>query len=292
MMLNNITLITKESQLQFRQYLNPVNLFRQIVRHRELLSQFIWWEVNDRYRGSVLGILWTIFVPLLRLSVYTLVFSILLGGRKIIWGLDSNLDVGAMIFCGFLLFNIFAESVGRAPRLMWINKNYVKNIIFPLEIISLSIVGVSVVHTIIGLGILIFLELIINGALHWTLIYLPLVFIPLIFFVSGLSWFLATLGVFNRDIDNLMQSLIQMLFLLSGVVFPLNRLVELFPEQWGWVVRLNILSSIIEDARRVVLKGLPPDWFWYNIDLAASILLMLAGYAYFMHYKRQFADVV
>jgi lipopolysaccharide transport system permease protein len=89
-----------------------------------------------------------------------------------------------------------------------------------------------------------------------------------------------------------MQSLIQMLFLLSAIVFPLDRLIHLFPDQWQWLVRLNILSSIVEDARRVALKGLSPDWFWFNLDLAASVLLMLVGYACFMRFKGQFADVV
>jgi lipopolysaccharide transport system permease protein len=291
-MSSEVKIISSAPDYQFRRCLNPKHLFGQISKHRELLSRFVWWEVNDRYRGSALGILWTILVPLLRLSVYILVFSILLGGKKTIWGLESNLDVGAMIFCGFLMFNVFAESVGKAPRIMWVNKSYVKNIIFPLEIIPVTGVGVAAVHSVIGMGVLVALEILVNGAIHWTLIYLPLVFMPLIFFSSGLSWFLATLGVFNRDIDNLMQSLIQMLFLLSAIIFPLNRLIHLFPEQWQWLVRLNVLASIVEDARRVVLKGLAPDWFWLNIDLGVSFLLMLAGYACFMHFKRQFADVV
>jgi lipopolysaccharide transport system permease protein len=289
---NEVRIISEAPEFSYLENFNPLKLLRKVFRQKELLRQFIWWEVNDRYRGSALGILWTILVPLLRLSVYTLVFSILLGGRKAVWGLESNLDVGAMIFCGFLMFNVFAESVGKSPRLMWINRSYVKNIVFPLEILPVTAVGVSIVHTVIGMGVLVTLELLINREIYWTVIYLPLVVAPLVFFSTGLSWLLATVGVFNRDIDNLMQSLIQMLFLLSGIVFPLDRLVKLFPEQWQWLVRLNILSSVVEDTRRVVLQGLSPDWLWFNLDLAASFLCLLIGYSCFMHFKRQFADVL
>lgn len=287
-----VKIISEAPERRFIEYLNPLHLFRQLYRHRELLRQFMWWEVNDRYRGSVLGIFWPIIVPLLRLSVYTFVFAVLLGGKKVVWGVDSNLYVGEMIFCGFMIFNVFAETIGKSCHLMWGNWTYVKNIIFPLEIISVIEVGVAVIHTLIAAAVLIVLEFLINGVFHWTVIYLPLIFIPLIFFVTGLSWILSTLGVFNRDIDNLIQSLIQILFLLSAIFFPLRTLLKLFSEHWRWIVRFNILSSIVEDARCVVLKGMPPDWFWLSINSIASLMLMLIGYACFMHYKRQFADVI
>ena len=290
--MQKVKIITKEPRLSFGAYLNPLHLIKGLNRYMQLLRQFIWWEVNDRYRGAALGMLWTILVPLLRLSVYTFVFSILLGGRNVIWGLDSNFDVGKMIFCGVIMFSVFSESVGKASRLMWINKSYVKNIVFPLEIIPVTIAGVAVVNSFFGMGVLIFMELLSSGSLHWTLIYLPLVYLPLIFFVIGISWILAALGVFSRDIDNLMQSLIQMLFFLSGIIFPLERLMAMVPDQWEWVLRLNIVSSVVDDARRIVLEGRAPDWFWLNVNLLFTIMLLIVGYACFMSNKRGFADVI
>lgn len=290
--MQKVKIITNEPRLSFGAYLNPLHLIKGLNRYKQLLRQFVWWEVNDRYRGSALGMLWTILVPLLRLSVYTFVFSILLGGRNVIWGLDSNFDVGKMIFCGVIMFSVFSESVGKASRLMWINKSYVKNIVFPLEIIPVTIAGVAVVNSFFGMGVLIFMELLSSGSLHWTLIYLPLVYLPLIFFVIGISWILAALGVFSRDIDNLMQSLIQMLFFLSGIIFPLERLMAMVPDQWEWVLRLNIVSSVVDDARRIVLEGRAPDWFWLNVNLLFTIMLLIVGYACFMSNKRGFADVI
>jgi lipopolysaccharide transport system permease protein len=264
----------------------------QVHRYRELLGRFIWWEVKNRYRGAALGMLWTIIVPLLRLAVYTLVFSVLLGGKGTVWPLDSNYEVGAMIFCGFVMFNVFADAAGKGPMLLWENQTYVKNVVFPIEIIPIIATGVAVVHSLIGVAVLVFLELFRTGSVHWTIVYLPLVYMELVFFVAGLCFFLATLGVFNRDINNLMQSLIQILFLLAAIVFPLDRLMALIPDKWEWVVRLSILSSIVDDARRVILAGQPPNWFWLNINLLLTSLLVLVGYACFMSYKRDFADVI
>ncbi|MBC2714661.1 MAG: ABC transporter permease [Desulfobacteraceae bacterium] len=288
----NITVISSKNRIPFRRYLSPSHLVKQIFRYRQLLGQSILWEINDRYRGSALGILWAGIIPLVRLAVFTLIFSMLLGGKKVVWGLDSDLEVGMMILCGFILFNIFAESIGKAPRLMWINKTYVKNIAFPIEIIPLIGIGVAVVHSMIGMGILIVLELFKSGSVSWTIIFLPLLYLPLVFFVAGISWIIAALGVFYRDVNNLIQSLIQVFFLLSAVIFPLKRFTEALSDQLEWVLRLNLLATIIENARRVFMEGHPPDWFWLNITFISSIGVMMLGYAVFMYYKREFADVI
>lgn len=287
-----VTVISRTPPFRFWRLINPFHLFTRLIRHRELLGRFIWWEVKNRYRGAALGMLWTIIVPLLRLAVYTLVFSVLLGGRGVVWPLDSNYEVGAMIFCGFVMFNVFADAAGKGPMLLWESQTYVKNIVFPIEIIPAIVTGVAAVHSLIGVAVLVSLELFRTGHVHWTLVYLPLVYLELVFFVAGLCYFLATIGVFNRDINNLMQSLIQILFLLAAIVFPLDRLMALIPDQWEWVVRLSILSTIVDDARRVILAGLPPDWFWLSINLTLTFSLLLSGYACFMSYKRDFADVV
>ncbi len=297
MPLSNITsqevnVISKASPFQFRHFLNPLHLLRILIRYRELLGRFIWWEVKNRYRGAALGMLWTIIVPLLRIAVYVLVFAVLLGGKKTTWHLDSNYEVGAMIFCGFVMFNVFADAAGKGPMLLWENQTYVKNVVFPIEIVPVIATGVAVVHSLIGVAVLVFLELFRGGHVHWTLVYLPLMYIQLVFFVAGLCYFLSTLGVFNRDINNLMQSLIQILFFLSAIVFPFKRLMTLIPKEWEWVIRVSILPSIVDDARRVILEGQPPDWFWLNVNLLLTFILLLVGYACFMSYKRDFADVI
>jgi lipopolysaccharide transport system permease protein len=290
--LQEVRIISKGSPFQFWHFLNPVHLLGQLIRYRELVGRFIWWEVKNRYRGAALGMLWTIIVPLLRLAVYTLVFAVLLGGKETTWHLDSNYDVGAMIFCGFVMFNVFADAAGKGPMLLWENQTYLKNVVFPIEIIPVIATGVAVVHSLIGVAVLAVLELFRNGGIHWTMVYLPLVYLELVLFVAGLCFFLATFGVFNRDINNLMQSLIQILFFLSAIVFPLDRLMALIPERWEWMIRLTILPSIVDDARRVFLAGQPPDWVWLNVNLLLTLLLFLTGYACFMTYKRDFADVI
>jgi lipopolysaccharide transport system permease protein len=168
----------------------------------------------------------------------------------------------------------------------------VKNILFPLEIIPLTINGAAVIQSFIGMSVLILLELFTKGFVHWTICFLPLLYIPLIFFVSGISWILAALGVFNRDINNLIQSIIQLFFLLSAVLFPLERLVRLVPDQMEWILRLNLLATIVDESRRVVIQGHPPEWLWLAYTFLAAFFLMIIGYACFMHFRRGFADVV
>ncbi|MBW2369684.1 MAG: ABC transporter permease [Deltaproteobacteria bacterium] len=153
----------------------------------------------ERYRGSALGILWTAVIPLLRLSVYTFVFSILLGGREAIWGLESNFEVGLMIFSGLIIFTVFSDTLGRSPRLIWLNKTYVKHLVFPIEILPVCITGAAVVHSVVGAVILLIMKLIFTGNLEWTSFYLPLVYAPLIPFTVGVSWLFATIGAFWRD---------------------------------------------------------------------------------------------
>ncbi|MEZ4549817.1 MAG: ABC transporter permease [Desulfobacterales bacterium] len=128
-------------------------------------------------------------------------------------------------------------------------------------------VGVAVVHSFIGMAVLVFLEAVFGDGIHWTLVYLPLIYLPLIF-VTGISWILAAFGVFSRDIDNLMQSLIQMLFLLSGIIFPLERLMGMVPEAWHWVLRLVSSHRWLMMHDPVVLEG-APDWYWLMVNLVA-----------------------
>lgn len=278
--------------MRFWQYLNPFLFIHNLWFHRELLSRFILWEVEEKYRGSVLGLLWAFIVPLLRLFVYTIVFSILLRGRGLVWGVDSDIDAGKMIFAGVVMFSVFAESISQAPRLMWINRNYVKNVVFPLDILPLSVTGSAVLHSFIGLTILLLVEYVTSGKLLSTIVYLPLVYIPIVPLTAGITWLLAALGVFNRDINNLMQALIQLIFFLTAIVYPLERLVAVIPSQFEWLLRLNLLSTIVDDVRRVMFKGQSPDWYWFGITLCGSLLVMLIGNAVFQSLKRDFADLV
>ncbi len=233
-----------------------------------------------------------LFTPLLRLAVYTVVFSFLLGGRSVVWGMESDAGVGLMIFAGLIVFTVFSETLGSAPRLIWSNRSYVKHIPFPIEILPVAMVGASLVQAFFGAGLLMGMTLFFMNGLSVNCLYLPLVFLPLVFFTLGLSWFFSTIGVYWQDINNITQSFIQFMLFLSAIVYPLDRFISVVPQSFVALFRVNPMMTIVEDMRRILLKAMAPDWQWYGITLAGTFLCMLVGFAVFMNAKRNFSDIV
>jgi lipopolysaccharide transport system permease protein len=270
------------------QHLSPLALVRNLWRHRELIRQFTRRAVEGRYRGSVLGLLWSLINPLVLLLIYTFVFGIVFQARWPQARTDSLEEFALVLFCGITTFGIFQECVGQAPGLVIGVPNYVKKVVFPLEVLPVSTLGAALFHALISLAILVVGNLLISGVIHWTLILLPLVVLPLIFLSLGLAWLLASLGVFIRDINYAIALILQVLFYMSAIFYSPARL----PEPFRTIIGLNPLTVIVEDVRRVVLWGLLPDWFALAVWLSVSMIIMLLGYAWFMKTKKAFADVI
>jgi lipopolysaccharide transport system permease protein len=281
------TVITSRSD-SVAQHLNPVLLARNLWRHRDLIRQFTRREVEGRYRGSYLGIVWSFVTPLIMLLIYTFVFGIVLQAR---WpqARTTNLNEFAVVlFAGLSAFNIFGETVSRAPGLIIGVPNYVKKVVFPLEVLPISVLGAALFHALINLVILLAAHLLIGGALHPTLLLLPVMALPLLLLGLGLAWFLASLGVFIRDISYSVSLIVQILFFLTPIFYP----IESIPEAYRPLIALNPLTAIIENIRRVTLWGQPPDWFLFLFWLIATSMMTILGYAWFMKTKKAFADVI
>jgi lipopolysaccharide transport system permease protein len=161
-------------------------------------------------------------------------------------------------------------------------------VVFPLEILPVSNLGSAVINSVFGLLILLVGDLIVTGRIPWTLIYLPLMYLPLIFLCLGLSWFLASLGVFIRDIGHLLGVAVQMLFFLTPIFYPISAI----PERFRFFIYLNPLTFIVNHFRRVALLGITPDWIEFLIMTVLTLGLSLLGYIWFMKSKKTFADVV
>jgi lipopolysaccharide transport system permease protein len=261
---------------------------RNLWGYRDLLRQFTRREVLGRYKGSYLGILWSFLTPFLMLAVYTFVFSVVFGAR---WGnssSESRVEFALTLFCGLIAFNVFSECISRAPELIVDNPNYVKKVVFPLEILPVSVLGAALIHSLISLVILITGILVFMGTVSWTLAYLPLAYLTLVGLCLGLGWFLAALGVFIRDIGYMVGIVVQVLFFVTPIFFPISAVPPFFQP----ILLLNPLSAVVENFRRVIIWGQPPDWPWWGVATAVSTLVMVAGYTWFMKLKRAFADVV
>jgi lipopolysaccharide transport system permease protein len=281
------TMITARSEGVLH-FLNPIKMVRNLWHHRDLIRQFTHREIEGRYRGSFLGLFWSFVNPLVLLLIYTFVFGVVFAARWPNAKTDNLSEFAITLFCGIIAYTIFSESVGKAATLVVGVPNYVKKVVFPLEALPISTLGAALFHAGVSLGILLVANLFISGALQWTLVFLPLVILPLLLLCLGLSWFLASLGVFVRDINYTVALVIQVLFFLTPIFYA----VENIPEPYRTIISFNPLTPIVENVRRVVLWGLPPLWAELLLWIVATGALMVLGYAWFMKTKKAFADVI
>ncbi|KAF1046222.1 ABC transporter permease [Xylophilus sp.] len=265
----------------------PAAIAGSLWRNRALLRASIRREILGRYRGSVLGLLWSFFNPLLMLSVYTFVFSTVFKAR---WsaGSDSRTEFALVLFAGLIVFNVFSECVARAPTLVIGNANYVKKVVFPIEILPWVNMGAALFHMLISVVVWLLAYAVLIGPPHLTVFWFPLVLLPLVLFVMGVSWFLASLGVYLRDVGQFIGLLITVLTFLSPIFYPVSAL----PQEFRDVIYLSPLTPIIEQARDVLYWGRLPDAWLYVRTLALSIVCALAGFFWFQRTRKGFADVL
>ncbi len=268
--------------------LNPLHLVRTVWRHRDLIVQLTRREIEGRYRGAYLGILWSLAHPLLMLTVYTLVFGIIFKSRWPQARSDSLADFALILFAGLSAYSCFSETVSRAAGSIVSVPNYVKKVIFPLEVLPISILGAALFHMLVSISVLLVVHLAIGGGLPWTVILLPLVSLPLIFLALGIGWFVASLGVYIRDVGQAIGIVLQVMFFLTPIFYS----IDMIPEPFRTLVLFNPMAPVTENFRRVVLWGqLPsfPGTLWWILGTGA---VMMLGYAWFMKTRKGFADVL
>jgi homopolymeric O-antigen transport system permease protein len=266
----------------------PAAMFASLWRNRQLIWQMTRREVVGRYRGSVLGLAWSFFNPVLMLIVYTFVFSVVFKARWNVSGDESKTDFAIILFTGMIVFNLFAEIVNRAPGLIIYNVNYVKKVVFPLEILSWVALGSVLFHSLVSLFVLLLAQFILNHSMPWTIVFFPLVLLPLILASLGAAWFLAAIGVFVRDVGQITGVLTTILMFLSAVFYPLSAL----PERYQNLLKLNPLVLIITESRNVLIYGSLPDWSWLGLDLLMGLAIAFAGFWWFQKTRKGFADVL
>ncbi len=258
-----------------------------VWRHRDLIAQMARREVVGRYRGSVLGIVWSFFHPVLMLTVYTFVFSVVFNAR---WqsGSDSKTEFAIVLFAGMIVYNLFAECINRAPGLVLANPNYVKKVVFPLEILPWVVFAAALFHAAVSLAVLLGFYALVNHDLQWTVVFLPVVLLPLVFLTLGLAWLFASLGVYLRDVGQTVGVATTVLMFLSPIFYPVTAL----PEDYRAIMYLNPLAHLIEQARAVTIWGQMPDWGALGLGLAVSLAVAWLGFAWFQKTRRGFADVL
>ncbi|WP_370590437.1 ABC transporter permease [Xylophilus sp. ASV27] len=260
-----------------------------LLRHRELIQQMTWREIIGRYKGSAMGLLWSFLNPVLMLAVYTFVFSVVF---KTKWGgsdpVESKTLFALLLFTGMIVHGLFSEVVNRAPLLIVNNVNYVKKVVFPLEILPVVTLGGALFHSLVSLCVLLMAFAIFNGFVHWTVVLLPFVVMPLVIMCLGLGWILASLGVFVRDVGQTTALFTTVMLFLSPVFYPVTSL----PERMRFWMMLNPLTFIIEQTREVLIWGHVPHWPGLLAYTVGALLVAWAGFFWFQKTRKGFADVL
>lgn len=266
----------------------PLEIVRSFWRNRDLIWQMTRREVIGRYRGSVMGLAWSFLNPVLMLFVYTFVFSVVFKARWGGVGEEDKASFAIVLFVGMIVHGLFAECINRAPGLILANVNYVKKVVFPLEILPWVALGSALFHALVSLVVLLVAQVILNRQLPWTVVLFPLVMLPLVIGTMGFAWFLAAIGVFVRDIGQTTGILTTVLLFLSPVFYPISALPEAYQ---GWLL-INPLTFIIEAARNSLIFGQSPNWAAWWIYCAASLVISWAGFWWFQRMRKGFADVL
>jgi lipopolysaccharide transport system permease protein len=246
-------------------------------------------DVIGRYKGSVMGLTWSFFNPIIMLTVYTFVFSQVFKTR---WGSaggnESKTQFAMVLFVGMIVHGLFSEVLNRAPGLILGNVNFVKKVVFPLEILPVISLGAALFHSLISLIVLLAAFVLFNGYVHWTAMLAPLVLLPLLVSTIGFAWMLASLGVFIRDVGQTIGIIMTIIMFLSPVFYPITAV----PEAYRPLIMANPLTFVIEQAREVLIWGHLPNWGGLAVYLLVATGVAWLGFAWFQKTRKGFADVL
>lgn len=262
---------------------------RLIFQYRELLLQMVKRTIASRYRGSALGLFWSIAQPLMMLSVYTFVFTYVLKAKFGIPLEDSKPGAFSIImFCGMAVYNIFSESVAGCCSLIAGNQNLVKKVIFPLELLPIIQVMASLFFGLFWFILLFLGAVFLLQSVSWTMFFLPLTLIPLLLFTCGICFIVASLGAFLRDLQHFIGVILQVLFFMTPIFYS----VKAIPEKYRIFLYMNPLCELVEQTRAIFLYGDYPNWSYLTILWLGAIVIFHLGFVWFVKTKKGFADVL
>lgn len=255
--------------------------------HRDLLWELTKRDFIGRYKGSMLGVVWSLFNPLLMLAIYTFVFSVAFKAK---WGggEESKVAFAIVLFSGMIIHSFFAECLNRAPSLIISHPNYVKKVVFPLEILPWMTLLSALMHLLVSFGVLLVFCLLAGVAVHAGTLLIPIILIPLILMMLGLSWLFASLGVYLRDLSQVIGMVTTVALFLAPVFYP----IEVLPEAYQALLTWNPITLPVIQLRDLMLWGKPIQWGSWAISLLVGAVVCQVGYWWFQKSRRGFADVL
>jgi lipopolysaccharide transport system permease protein len=262
--------------------------FLQMWQHRDLIRAILRREVAERFKGSVAGWVWAVVAPLLAIAVYTFAFTTNLKLPMTDTDLGPRMGYALFIFSGIIVFNFWSEMAFRAPMLLHEYVHYIKQTIFPSDMLAIISTLRATLYTVISIAVMLVFQLLAAGYLPWTVLLMPLIMLPFIAFLVGMSWFLCAVGAFTRDAGYLMINIVPLFMFATPVFYPHDML--------GWPMNLiiyaNALTGFVEVMRDITLVGKLPDWPVYAWTLFNSYFSFYFGYWFFDRYRNVIVDVL
>jgi lipopolysaccharide transport system permease protein len=271
-------------------HFSVVRMLSVLPAHRELIVGMTVRDVLERHKGAALGALWNVLQPLLQLAIYTVVFGYIFGSRWDKGGLPAHIDFPVTLFAGLAVYQVFAESMNRAPTAVSSRPNLVRKVVFPLEVLPVTVVGAALVHMAVSVVLLLAVVLAFTGRVPATALLFPLVLVPLTMLSLGAAWALAAAGVFVRDVRQVVVVLTQLLMFTTPLFFSIERVPPEYPTIRR-LIELNPLSIIVDSARRTLVWGESPHWAHLGAVTLVGAGVMLGGWAVFSACRRGMADV-
>jgi lipopolysaccharide transport system permease protein len=261
--------------------------FLAFTRHRSLVRELTIREVLGRYRGASFGLFWSFISPFLMLCVYAFAFGTIMGGR---WPQPDGqqIDFAIILFAALIVHGFFAECFTRAPILITSNANYVKKVIFPIEVLPWPVALSALFHFLMNVLVFMLVRLFMEGSVAWTTVFAPLVILPLVPLTLGVCWLFASLGVYFRDLNQVTGVLSAALLFLSSAIIPVANV----PERYRWIIEVNPLTFIIDQSRAVLVWGHLPDFAGLGLYFAFASVFAYLGYFWFALTKKGFPDVL
>lgn len=266
----------------------PAAMLSGLLQHRELLWDLVKRDFIGRYKGSMLGVVWSLFNPLFMLAIYTIVFGVAFKSKWAGVGEESKVAFALVLFSGTIIHNFFTECLGRAPSLIISHPNYVKKVVFPLEILPWMGLLSALLHFLVSFGALLIFCLMAGVAIHSGTLLIPILLIPLVLMMLGLSWILASLGVYLRDLSQIMGIVTTVALFLAPVFYP----IESIPETYRVFLMWNPITIPVIQLRDLMLWDKPFRWGLWAASLVISLLICQLGYWWFQKSRRGFADVL
>jgi lipopolysaccharide transport system permease protein len=262
--------------------------FVQMWWHQDLIAAILRRELRDRFKGSVAGWVWAAIAPLLAITVYTFAFTTNLQ-LPLAEGNDSTrITYALFIFSGIVVFNFFSEMAFRAPMLLHEYAHFIKQTIFPSDMLAVISTLRAIAYTAISIGVMLLFQLAVTHTLPWTVLLMPFIFIPLVAFLIGMSWFLCALGAFTRDAGYFMITVVPLFMFATPVFYPQTAL----PPPFDFLIYANALTGFVEVMRDIVLFGQVPNPYVYGWTLITSIVTFYFGYWFFDRYRNVIVDVI